>query len=967
MKRILKKGISVFLVVAMLLCAAPLNGFVGLDLPSLFDFKAEAASYSGTCGPYLKWSLDTDTGVLNITGTGGMTSWCPHAPWSSYISNIKTVNIASGVTSIGGYAFYDCSSLTSVTIPDSVTTIVDSAFYGCSSLTSVTIPDGVTRIGDEMFYGCRSLTSISIPDSVRSIGKYAFYGCRSLTSVTIPDGVINIGNRAFHYCSSLTSVTIPDSVTSIGDNAFSGCSSLTSVTIPDGVTSIGEYSFSGCSSLASITVYENNKNYSSDEYGVLFNKNKTTLIQYPIGNTRSDYTIPDSVTSIDYSAFYNCSSLTSVTIPDSVTSIGSSAFSCCSSLTRITVDEDNKNYSSDEYGVLFNKNKTTLIQYPIGNTRSDYTIPDSVTSIGEYAFDGCSSLTSVTIPDSVTGIGERAFYNCSSLESVTIGNSVTSIGSYAFYNCSSLTSVTIPDGVTSIGDYAFRDCSSLASVTIPDSVTSIDYSAFYGCRSLADVYYGSTEDEWNKIKIKSGNEYLTSATMYFNHPDHALGEWETVTEPTCVGEGQKAKKCTICQKILETEALPKLTEHIYNEEITTPATCTTAGVKTFTCSCGDSYTETIKATGHSLKQIKIDATCLEEGKTGYQCQNCFVEYGVTVILAKGHTAGEWETMIEPGCNTEGTNVKKCTACNENLETETIPSKGHSYGEKITQAATCLAEGLAEYTCACGDSYSVKLPVADHDLERYFTAPSSTEPGFDYNICKSCGNMIGDMIFLPPTGFEPTNGMVVDYANNLIYGLDSGVDSLDSYTDFVVEGYKWVYEPGENGFGTGSKAILKNSDVIVSEYTIVIFGDIQGDGWYDGEDAFIVNLIVNGMLDKDDVGEAIWTAADCNHDGVIDEWDVDLLTGAGLLLNRIDQTKPVEELALNSDYIEYSMLIDQSAGMSVEPDVDDSQQGTTDTNTTPEQPTDEINIEAILTNIFEFFKKIFNFIFSFVIK
>ena len=134
-----------------------------------------------------------------------------------------------------------------------------------------------------------------------------------------------------------------------------------------------------------------------------------------------------------------------------------------------------------------------------------------------------------------------------------------------------------------------------------------------------------------------------------------------------------------------------------------------------------------------------------------------------------------------------------------------------------------------------------------------------------------------------------------------------------------------------------------------------------------EDAFLVNLIAKGMLDRDDVGEAIWTAADCNHDGKINEADVDLLSGAGLKLNDVDQNKSIAELATNADYIEYVMLIDQSADMSVEPDVDDSQQGTTDTTTTPEQPTDEINIEAIFTFIFDLINKLINFIFSFVIK
>ena len=397
---------------------------------------------SGTCGDNLTWTLDTESGILTISGTGAMANYTysSKAPWYSYRESIKTVTIDNSVTSIGEYAFYECSKLTSITIPNSVTSIGDYAFGFCSSLTSVTIPNSVT-----------------------SIGNNAFYNCRSLTSVTIPNSVISIGSYAFSNCSSLTSVTIPNSVTSIGDYAFNNCSSLTSITVDYG-----------------------NPNY-CDIDGVLFNKNKTTLIRYPEGKSATSYIIPNSVTSIGIYAFYKCSSLTSVTIPNSVTSIGSHAFNDCSNLTYIT-------------------------------------IPNSVTSIGNNAFNGCTGLTSITIPNSVTSIGNYAFSECSKLTSVTIPNSVTSIGIYAFYNCTGLTSVTIPNGVTSIGQFAFQNCTGLTAVhisdiaawckiafgtsdanplsyahnlylngtlvtdlVIPNSVTSIGNNAFYNCRSLTSI------------------------------------------------------------------------------------------------------------------------------------------------------------------------------------------------------------------------------------------------------------------------------------------------------------------------------------------------------------------------------------------------------------------------------------------------------------------------------------------------
>ena len=462
----LVKFLSAILAVVMVLCSAPLSGFVGLKFPdvklpywNLFDFAvdAEAATYSGTCGTNVNWSLDTETGVLDITGTGAMRNYSySSVPWYSYRSYVKSVNIQNGVTSIGSYAFYNCYRLTTVTIGDSVESIGSYAFSDCDSLTSVTIGDSVTSIGSSAFYDCDSLTSVTIPDSVTSIGSSAFYDCDSLTSVTIGDGVTSIGEGVFSHCYSLTSVTIPDSVTSIGSGAFWYCYSLTSVKVDS-----------------------NNKNYSSDSYGVLYNKNKTTLIQYPIGNSRKTFTIPDSVESIGNYAFHNCDSLTSVTIGNGVKSIDYQAFFDCDSLTSVT-------------------------------------IPDSVESIGSYAFYSCDSLTSVTIGDSVESIGSWAFEYCDSLTSVTIPDSVESIGYAAFSYCDSLTSVTIPDSVTSIGSSAFYDCDSLTSVTIGDSVESIGDYAFYNCNSLTDVYYTGTEAQWKKISIDSFNSPLTNATIHYN-------------------------------------------------------------------------------------------------------------------------------------------------------------------------------------------------------------------------------------------------------------------------------------------------------------------------------------------------------------------------------------------------------------------------------------------------------------------
>ena len=458
-KNIFKSLLALTLALIMVLGVAPISELAGVDWASLFAPKAEAATYD-----IYTYEVDSD-GTIIITD-------CKE--WAKGAITIPSEIDGKPVASIGNYAFEDCTGLTSITIPDSVTSIGNDAFLDCTGLTSITIPNSVTRIGNNAFNYCTGLTSITIPNSVTSIEDSAFKYCRGLTSITIPNSVTSIGYAAFEHCTGLTSITIPNSVTSISDWAFDGCTGLTSINVA------------------------NENNYYSSNNGVLFNKKKTELIRYPEGKSQTSYTIPDSVTSIGYGAFYGCTGLTSITIPDSVTSIGSNAFEYCTGLTSINVASGNNCYS-DNNGVLFNKKKTELIRYPEGKSQTSYTIPDSVTGIGDGAFWDCTGLTSITIP-----------------------NSVTSIGNWAFFECTGLTSITIPNSVTSIGDGAFNSCTGLTSITIPDSVTSIGDWAFNGCTGLKDVYYTGSKDEWKAISIGADNDCLLNATIHYNWIDDSV-------------------------------------------------------------------------------------------------------------------------------------------------------------------------------------------------------------------------------------------------------------------------------------------------------------------------------------------------------------------------------------------------------------------------------------------------------------
>ena len=280
----------------------------------------------------------------------------------------------------------------------------------------ITIPDSVTSIGSYAFYYCTALINVIIPDSVTSIGSYAFYNCTSLMNVTIPDSVTSIGSYAFYSCTSLMNVTIPDSVTSIGSYAFSGCTSLTNIVIPDSVTSIGSYAFYGCTSLTSIV-------------------------------------IPDSVTSIGSRVFYGCTSLINITIGRDVTSTLDDIFDSYNKLERIDVSEENTKYSSIQ-GILFNKEKSTIIKYPSNkNDISNYEIPSTVEIIEKYAFQNCTSLTSVTIPDSVTNISGSAFIGCNKLERINVSENNDTYSSVdgILYNKEKTEMLIVPEGNKSIG------------------------------------------------------------------------------------------------------------------------------------------------------------------------------------------------------------------------------------------------------------------------------------------------------------------------------------------------------------------------------------------------------------------------------------------------------------------------------------------------------------------------------------
>lgn len=485
---------------------------------------------TGTCGTGVNWVFDETARVLTISGNGAMDNYDDNdddgifsMPWAEYLSDIEMVVVEEGVTTIGDHAFHGINSsevklpeslvsignyalamteLPEITIPASVTSIGDSAFFACT-ISEIILPDGLTYLGEGAFQSCANLktinipaslkkisswtfshtglTSIMIPGTVDSIEESAFNHCH-LENVVISEGVTSIGDWAF-YWTDLAEVTLPQTITNIGMGAFCD-TNLTNVTIPASVASIGPGAFD-CSTLQFIEVEDANSSYMNDEVGVLYNKNKTILVECP-GAYQGAYSVSDTVTRIEDRAFIGCANLTEITIPEGVKYIGELAFGTCYGLTEIQ-------------------------------------IPDGVMTLGESAFNGCKALTNITIPSSVTSLPDSVLGN-TALTSYEIPDSITSIGEYAFSMCDELVEITIPDSVVRIGKYAFSSCGGLVEITIPDSVTYLGDGTFDSCRNLKEVIFEGSAPEfahgYNSSRVFSD----VTATVYYPAGDPSWTE-----------------------------------------------------------------------------------------------------------------------------------------------------------------------------------------------------------------------------------------------------------------------------------------------------------------------------------------------------------------------------------------------------------------------------------------------------------
>lgn len=515
----MKKTISV------ILCLVTCFLILTLSTPVAF-----AASYNGTCGDEIEWSLNTVDGVLTISGAGDMSDYSLSSVpgWDRYQNYVKSVVFADGVTSVGAYTFYNGGNgykykkLTSVDL-GSVETIGKYAFRGCAYINSISNADSVTLINDYAFLSCSAITDFPF-SSIITIGNSAFVNCANLATPVFSTNLKTIGSTSFENCDSITSITLPTSITSIGDRAFAKCDGITDVYFnSNSVSTVGNgvFSDSGVQGGATLTI---GSNISSIPAGMFSYFGRLTTVN---GG--------ENVSTINDDAFSH-TGITAFNIGAAVKTIGVTAFADTQSLTAFTVDSENEDYSANSAGILLNKLGKQLVRYPGGKTTINYTIPSTVTSIcegafreskylqgvvvsssittipancfknssalatvslastvktiGIYAFQNCNALTSISM-SGVTTISNYAFAECKNLPSLTTSSNLKTIGSFAFYNCNSITTLTINSGVTSIGSYAFYNCLNLATVTIPATTTTINECAFAFCSSLTSVTLSS--------------------------------------------------------------------------------------------------------------------------------------------------------------------------------------------------------------------------------------------------------------------------------------------------------------------------------------------------------------------------------------------------------------------------------------------------------------------------------------------
>lgn len=656
-------------------------------------------------------------------------------------TSLSRVVIGRSVEYIGYYTFAYCYCLSQLTMYGSLKSIDSYAFYECSGLTEVVLPEGLKTIGYEAFAYCNKLNKVTVPSTVQEIDVRAFGCCRKLENITVAesnanycdiDGVLyskdkavliqypsgktdaeytvvneatTIGESAFRECVNLETVIFLENLDKIMQDAFYSADKLKTVTFTGAaIDSIGEYAFAYCDDLESINIPDGLKTipyecfYESGIKEITIPDSVETIDQYAFAwSDLEEITLNEELRNISEYAFYSCE-LKKVTIPSKVISIKKYAFRT-RSLKKITVDERNEYFSSDESGTLFNKEKTILVQYPIGNERKEFKIPGTVLRIKDGAFTDCGDLRVIVIPE----------------------------------------------GVSNIGANAFERCYGLTDITIPATVTGIGYQAFSSCNNLADVYYGGSQEDWSAITVSEENDCLSEARIHFNFGvDHSY----TVVKkqrPTCGDWGVYAYSCT-CGYEYE-KAVPPEGEHVWNEWLVENSpSCEYSGEEYRRCeACGNYEYREIPALGgeHNWGEwIRSWFYCSDGGEDYRYCSICnYTDY--RYVEASGeHEFGEWELKRAATCGRMGKEQRVCAVCSF-IDERYLPTIGeHIWTEWYDhEPATCTQRGQEHRYCTVCEEYEYQYidPLGgEHEWQEWvFSWGSCVNGGEEERSCSKC--------------------------------------------------------------------------------------------------------------------------------------------------------------------------------------------------------------------------------------
>lgn len=970
-----------------------------LTVVALFTVYLCTWAQSGTCGENLTWKIEN--GVLTISGTGEMYDYYPengddrHGPWNDYLEVFTSIVVEEGVTAIGEYGFAKCSNVTSASLPSTLTNIEWCAFEDCKNLTTLEIPSSVTHIGAYAFDGCEKL--VEKENNIRYVGNWAVGTIdKSLATYTLRENTTGLIDRLFFECTELNSIDLPDNLKYLGNESFRGCEKLENLTIPASVIKISvNFDFDAPHGLKHIVVDENNQVYDSRENcNAIIETGTNTLI---VGCQST--VIPNSITKIGIGAFRNWETLEKITIPLSVVEITQHAFEGCSNLinvislsstppylqgnafTNIHPDAvlyvpDVKAYQESEWAqyfgggikaleeestepfvngiyYAFNEDGTSVsVTYGPdgeGTYSGNVTVPASVsiggktysvTGIGENAFKGCSSLTSVTLPEGLKTIGIRGFDVCTSLESINFPSTLTSIGDYAFalcaalkgeialpagvtslplgaftgcesitsltlsstfktigietfLNCKSLEVVNLPNGLAGIGESAFCSCGKLVSITLPQSLTDLGGNVFSGCSSLKSIAIPSGvkvigRDAFascTSLETVSLSEGLTEIGVNAFLDCKSLTSVTVPSSVTKVGE-QAFKMCVALLKVALPDALATIGNYVFAacpnlKEVNTPSSLKQLPEGMFHDCC-------------ALEEVVIPASSTAIGiNTFHNCQslkNVTIPAGVTKI---GACAFEWSGLTSVDIPETVTQIdeKAFSGCSA-LADVTV-----SWKEPISINENVFAESMKETLhVPSGTQSAYQQATGWMDFENIVSDDTEPEPepetenAFAINDTK----VMAGSVFTMPVELKNScevaafqcdiylpEGITLQKNNKGKYEISLDENRKDDHTITIAEqpdgAIRIVVASLSSSTFSGTEGTLFNMELLVAE-------DVSGE-----KSVAIKNIHISEadgkrheLADADaTVSIQTYTPADANNDGMIAIDDVVLTINAVL--------------------------------------------------------------------------------------